>query len=551
MINRKKLILSLLFYFITQNIYFSNISEARPGGGSSFRSTRSYSSSSSSYKSKSYSSSSSSYKKSNYSYTPSYKGTKTTSTNTYSDNSSTPTYQEATWDELLIGFGIFFLIIIAFIYINFLIIRGIYRAAKKAFFSNHNSTYDDFKNINNMEEMSNISSDEIDFLVESIKLKDENFSRILFLDFVNSLYHKFYMGYGDKKELNNLKAFINTEELEKQSTGKGKVSSVIVGSIDIIDIVQTNDKDLITVEIDANYTLDNVGYQIKYLILEKWCFVRDSAVLSKEPEQMKNLSCPSCGGANNFTDAGLCSYCGSEIVLGKMQWALKTKRTILHEQFLENESLGSDVQEEGTTLPTIKQKKLSDNISKFKEKNNIDPSYNYIENFKEKHVDPFFFNLYNRWSNNNLSALRPFISDRLYESFDFWLKNYAKKDQNNRVEGIKISKIDIVKIELDKFYESITVRIFAECFDYTESKGKVVAGSKTKLRKFTEYWTFIRKNGTEVDKIDQFDMNSCPSCAAPIEKNALSAKCAYCGSITNDGDFSWTLAVITQDENYK
>lgn len=551
----KKIIIPAVFLLCV----FANVSEsfARPGGGSSFRSSRSYSSrsysSSSSYKSKSYSSGYS-YKSKSYSkssYTPSYSssyGSKSISTTPTANTTTTP---EATWEEIFWGFAIFIALIVFFIYINYLIIRFIYRNVKKIFFSNHNKAYDNFQATGTTEEASDITPNEINQLIEDFKERDVNFSRVLFLDFVNSIYNKFYMGYANKKALNNLKPFISVEDLEIQAKGQGKVSQVVIGSIDIIDIFEKDGQDLITVEIGANYTLDNVGYQIKYLILEKWCFMRDKNVLSKTPEQMKNLSCPSCGGANNLTDAGVCTYCGDEIVLGKMQWALKSKRTILHEQFLDNEGLGSDVQEEGTNLPTLKQSNLDENILKFKEKNNNIEFNSFLTEFKEKTVKSFFLNLYNRWSNNKLDLIRPFISDRLYESFSFWLNDYKSKGQNNRVEGIKISDIELVKIDLDKFYESITVRIFAECHDYTENnKGTVIAGSKTKTRKFTEYWTFIKKSGLELES-NTFDMNNCPSCAAPIAKNAQSSKCAYCGSITNDGDFYWTLTAIIQDESYR
>lgn len=554
----KKLIISAFFLLCV----IANISEsfARPGGGSSFRSSRSYSSrsyssSSSSYKSKSYSSSSSykstGYKSTSYgkssSYTPSYSSssTSTNSVGTYSNGS------EATWEEIFWGFAIFIALIIFFIYLNYLIIRYIYKTVKKIFFSKHNSAYNNFQATGTSEVASDITVDKINYLIENFKERDENFSRVLFLDFVNSLYTKFYMGFTDRKALNNLKPFINAEDLEIQANGQGKISQVIIGSIDIIDIFEKDGKDLITVEIDANYALDNAGYQIKYLLLEKWCFMRDKNVLSKTPEQMKNLSCPSCGGANNLTDAGLCTYCGAEIVLGKMQWALKSKKYVLYEQFLDNEGLGSDVDEEGSDLPTLKQDDLSEKILKFKEKNNNVDFDSFLTDFKEKTVKSFFLNLYNRWSNNKLELIRPFISDRLYESFSFWINNYKSKGQVNRVEGIKISNIELVKIDLDKFYDSMTVRIFAESSDYTEdNKGKVVAGSRSKTRKFTEYWTFIKKAGLEIES-NTFDINNCPSCAAPVAKNAQSAKCAYCGSITNDGDFYWTLTAITQDETYR
>ena len=50
-----------------------------------------------------------------------------------------------------------------------------------------------------------------------------------------------------------------------------------------------------------------------------------------------------------------------------------------------------------------------------------------------------------------------------------------------------------VKMDSDAFYESITVRIFAQGRDHTiDDNGRVVAGSNVVLRQWSEYWTSIR-----------------------------------------------------------
>ena len=77
-----------------------------------------------------------------------------------------------------------------------------------------------------------------------------------------------------------------------------------------------------------------------------------------------------------------------------------------------------------------------------------------------------------------------------------------------------------------------------------------MAGSKAKKRVFTEYWTFIRRTGIEFKEAD-FNITSCPSCAAPITETSQSADCSYCGSKINNGNYSWILTIITQDEVYK
>ena len=114
---------------------------------------------------------------------------------------------------------------------------------------------------------------------------------------------------------------------------------------------------------------------------------------------------------------------------------------------------------------------------------------------------------------------------------------------------VDISKIEFANIEIDKFYESLTVRIFASALDYTiNSKGWKIGGSKKRARKFSEYWTFIRRSGVETDS---YDYGTCPNCGATADKMGQSGTCEYCNTKISNGDFSWVLAVITQDEVYK
>jgi len=80
-------------------------------------------------------------------------------------------------------------------------------------------------------------------------------------------------------------------------------------------------------------------------------------------------------------------------------------------------------------------------------------------------------------------------------------------------------------------------------------EGKVVAGSKKRLREFIEYWTFERQ--ISVDKKDsKLLMRQCPSCGAPIESIGQSYVCPYCGALIHTDEFSWILSTISQDEVY-
>jgi hypothetical protein len=107
-------------------------------------------------------------------------------------------------------------------------------------------------------------------------------------------------------------------------------------------------------------------------------------------------------------------------------------------------------------------------------------------------------------------------------------------------------RIDPVKIDSDAFYESITVRIWAEGRDCTaDEDGRVVAGSKTQMRRWSEYWTFIRSRGVDAGT----QARSCPNCGARVAVGATGV-CEFCGGKLTAGEFGWVLSRIEQDEAY-
>ena len=74
------------------------------------------------------------------------------------------------------------------------------------------------------------------------------------------------------------------------------------------------------------------------------------------------------------------------------------------------------------------------------------------------------------------------------------LLDEAYQRQKLRMRSTSINHRDAAgKDQQDAFYQAITLRIFAQGFDYTVAQsGRVVAGSKTNVRRWSEYWTFIR-----------------------------------------------------------
>jgi len=387
--------------------------------------------------------------------------------------------------------------------------------------------------------------------IEELKTTDPNFSRLLFIDFVSSVYHKYY-SYLGKKEFKDLKPFFAGrlwDNATKDGYNQRNISEIVIGNISLITVFESGEYTGITVDINSNYTITIGGKSSRYILTERWLFNRKKGTLSLAPEGMRDLKCPNCGAAGNFTDAGKCEYCDTFIEAGEMQWFVN-QISVLNQEVFSTKGLAHYEQEVGTDYPTIVQPAINTYINKFTDLHKLPDWNSYWTNFTDNIAVPYFMEIYAAWTDLNWSKVRHLVSDRLYESYDFWIEAYKSEKLRNKLENIKISKIDMATIEVDKYYESFTVRIFASCNDYVENNnGKVLGGTKKQARYFSEYWTFMRRAGVEIVE-SEFSLNNCPNCGASADKMGQSAVCEYCGTKISNGDFSWILTRIVQDEEY-
>ena len=94
---------------------------------------------------------------------------------------------------------------------------------------------------------------------------------------------------------------------------------------------------------------------------------------------------------------------------------------------------------------------------------------------------------------------------------------------------------------------SLKLRVFASGMDYTVSDdGRLLSGSTSKPRTYSEYWTLIR--GVQRKGQSKGDQ-SCPNCGADL-KISMVGNCEYCHVKVTAGEFDWVLSRIEQDESY-
>jgi hypothetical protein len=381
---------------------------------------------------------------------------------------------------------------------------------------------------------------------------DPNFSEIIFTDFCYALYGRAHDARGKGKAgLDELSPYLSDHArgalLHLNPAGLKAVQGVLVGAMQVAEVRGLATPTVeIAIEFEANYTEftprqgDPRG-EMSYYARERWQLERKKEVLSPPPEQATALHCPRCGAPLQKDTNGACAFCGTRIESGEFQWFVRTITTLSREA--RGPLLTSDVPEVGTQYPTVTQPNFPAVRAAFEQNN---PSFTWAD-FQAR-ARMIFSELQEAWSSLNWERARPHETDNIFQMHRYWIEAYKAQKLRNALDQHQITAMQPVKIKQDTFYQSITLRIFAQGYDYTEDANhRVVAGSKTNLRRWSEYWTFVR-NSKAKPAAARSDLN-CPNCGAPLKVNATGI-CEFCGGKITSGEFDWVLSKIEQDESY-
>ena len=381
---------------------------------------------------------------------------------------------------------------------------------------------------------------------------DPNFSEIIFTDFCYALYARAHdaRGHG-APALDLLSPYLSENaraSLQQLNPPNLKaVQGTIVGAMQVIDVQGLTTPTVgISIDFEANYTEftprqgDPRG-EMSYYVRERWELERKRDVLSPTPDQATALHCPRCGAPLQKDTVGACAFCGTRIDSGEFQWYVRSLATLSREA--RGPLLTSDVQEVGTDYPTVMQPNFPAVRATFEQNN---PEFKWAE-FQAR-ARLIFNELQEAWSTLNWERARPHETDNIFGMHRYWIEAYQRQGLRNALDQYQITAMQPTKIKEDAFYHAITLRIFAQGYDYTvNTEGGVVAGSNKNLRRWSEYWTFVR-NSKAKPAPARADLN-CPNCGAPLKVNAAGI-CEFCKGKITSGEFDWVLSKIEQDESY-
>ncbi len=386
--------------------------------------------------------------------------------------------------------------------------------------------------------------------LDAIRSLDADFSSVLFTDFAYALYARAHEARSDAAALAALAPYLSTgarAHLAARRPPGAPVEGVVIGALRAADVmVPAVDQPgarfvAVTLEIESNMTVGSGAVAATQYVRERWRLVRDATAKSRPPEAVGSFHCPHCGAPFTDTGGGRCQYCGEVVTDGRFDWSVQT----IEVESIEDRasSLAGTVAEQGTDLPTIFHPALAARRAELLQ---ADPAT--TDAALAARLRLIYDRLNAAWTALDLTPSRPFVSDRLDEYLEYWIRAYKAQGLRNVLTGMRMTDAKLVKIVRDRWYDAVTFRLWATGRDSTvrQADGAVVAGDPASDRAYSEYWTLIRSARRQgPPRTDA----SCPNCGAPLAVN-MAGNCEHCGALITRGDFDWVLSTIEQDDSY-
>ena len=150
------------------------------------------------------------------------------------------------------------------------------------------------------------------------------------------------------------------------------------------------------------------------------------------------------------------------------------------------------------------------------------------------------------WSDQDLSAARPFVTDAVMERFSLQVAMQLDERMRNKMELVTVREARVLQVESDARFDTLHVYFRASAVDTDVSldDGRVLSGSGAP-EEFEEIWSFLRRPSAKTLSKPGLMEGFCPNCGAAL-KIADAAQCPACKSWVNSGEYDWVLAEITQ-----
>ena len=132
-------------------------------------------------------------------------------------------------------------------------------------------------------------------------------------------------------------------------------------------------------------------------------------------------------------------------------------------------------------------------------------------------------------STGRLTAMRPFVSDGVYERLLLEMEDRRRRGKPPRVRSVELDGVHLAHVETGAVFDKLTAGI--------------------RMEDGGEFWTFLRRHGARTHDRPGLLEQRCPNCGAAIEL-IETARCESCDAFLRSGQHDWVLCEITQPDSW-
>jgi len=203
----------------------------------------------------------------------------------------------------------------------------------------------------------------------------------------------------------------------------------------------------------------------------------------------------------------------------------------------------------GGVLDTLFEGGSEDNQVQFAERNI--QALPFPEGLTREKVVTSFMEMQKAWQEQDLSNVRKWISDGVYQRYIAQFAMMKQLNQKNYLSNIQISDITVTNIANDGNYQTADVAISFSMNDEFLSDKYPAFNESFMGDSDTEYWTYIKRSDAKAHSVDLYHTNNCPNCGASLENNLGEvSRCSSCNTLTNNAEYDWILSEVTQADDY-
>lgn len=177
---------------------------------------------------------------------------------------------------------------------------------------------------------------------------------------------------------------------------------------------------------------------------------------------------------------------------------------------------------------------------------------NFPEGLTAQKVGTAFMEIQQAWQEQDLSKVRKWISDGVYQRFTAQFEMMHKLTQVNYLSNIKIYDISVANVYSDGAYDCADIIVTFSMDDRFVCQKYPSLNETYYGDTDSEYWTFIKRKDAKATNTDLYSTDNCPNCGASLEnKLGEVSRCKSCNTLVNNASYDWILSEITQDQDYE